>query len=77
MAERDIGFLGVMGWGLMLAESSSAVAAAVTLRVAYFGCRKPLGALFWLRKNLGARYFGHRKPRARTFCKFDIQTLYF
>ncbi len=30
MAERDIEFLGVMGWGLMLAENSSvAVAAAV------------------------------------------------
>ena len=34
MAERDIGFLGVMGWGLMLPENSSAVvsAAAVTGR---------------------------------------------
>ena len=29
MAERDIGSLGVMGWGLMLAENSSVVAAAV------------------------------------------------
>ena len=35
VAERDIGSLRMMGWGLMLAESSSvvAVAAAVTLRV--------------------------------------------
>ena len=31
MAERDIGFLGVMGWGWMLAESSSAVAAAAAV----------------------------------------------
>ena len=34
MAERDIGSLGVMGWGLMLAESSSAAAAAVAAAVA-------------------------------------------
>ena len=33
MAERDIGFLGVMGWGLMLAENSSAVAAAAVAAV--------------------------------------------
>ena len=34
MAERDIEFLGVMGWGLMLAENSSVVAvvAAAVLR---------------------------------------------
>ena len=30
MAERDIGSLRMMGWGLMLAENSSVVAAAVT-----------------------------------------------
>ncbi len=29
MAERDIGSLRMMGWGLMLAENSSVVAAAV------------------------------------------------
>ena len=29
VAERDIEFLGVMGWGLMLAENSSVAVAAV------------------------------------------------
>ena len=37
----------------------------------YFGCRKTLGALFWLRK-LGGRYFGWRKNLpGRTFSKSD------
>ena len=31
MAERDIGSLGVMGWGLMLPENSSAVVAAAVV----------------------------------------------
>ena len=31
MAERDIEFLGVMGWGLMLAENSSVVVAAAAV----------------------------------------------
>ena len=33
VAERDIGSLGVMGWGLMLAENSSVAAAAVVAAV--------------------------------------------
>ena len=31
MAERDIGSLRMMGWGLMLAENSSVAAAAVVV----------------------------------------------
>ena len=31
MAERDIGSLRMMGWGLMLAENSSAVAAVAAV----------------------------------------------
>ena len=34
VAERDIGFLGVMGWGLMLAENSSAAAVVVVAAAA-------------------------------------------
>ena len=33
VAERDIEFLGVMGWGLMLAENSSVAAAVVAVAV--------------------------------------------
>ena len=40
MAERDIESLGVMGWGLMLAENSSAVAAVVAAAVLRAGPRE-------------------------------------
>ena len=44
MAERDIGSLGVMGWGLMLGENPSAAAAvAVTLRVGTHGVMVVVG----------------------------------
>ena len=52
--------------------------AAEKPRAGYFGRGKTLGGLFWLRKNLGFRYFGCGKTmRTRTFWKFEIQTPHF
>ena len=39
MAERDIGSLHMMGWGLMLTENSSVVVAAVAVAVLRVGPR--------------------------------------
>ena len=47
VAEQDIGSLGVMGWGLMLAESSSAAAVVVAAVTGH-----PGGVLYILMNNL-------------------------
>ena len=55
-----------------------AILAAEKPWAGYFGRGKTLGGLFWLRKNLGGRYFGTEKTmRMCAFWKFDTQTLYF
>ena len=59
MPERDIESLGVMGWGLVAVENSSAAAVAVAVAVAAVAVAPGGGALILVTLRIGCAHYRH------------------